>query len=183
MANLLDNIKTPAESVEILKKFFEDTYSNVIVGLNANNEIVVRGSIFVVDDKVKQFPVKFHKLVGDLKWANNPASVAHTDLRTLENFPDVIDGNCFINGNKNLKSLENCPKIITGTLDFSECKHITSLDGLSSSVNAIIAANTNLNDVNALFETEAKKITVVNTPIAKDKEKIDEISNILKVFY
>lgn len=183
MANLLDNLNGPNESVEILKRFFADTYSNVIVGLNKDNDIVVRGTIFIVEDNVKKFPVKFHKLVGDLKWATNPASVAHTDLRTLENFPDIIEGNCFINGNKNLTSLEHCPKIITGTLDFSECNKITTLTGVSKSVNAIIATNTSLSDVRELFEMEAKKITVINTPVSEKKEIIEQITNILKVFY
>lgn len=184
MTNLLDNVNNKTnESVEILKKFFADTYSDVIVGLNNNNEIIVRGTIFIVDDDVKKFPVKFHKLVGDLKWANNPASVAHTDLRSLENFPDIIEGNCLINGNKHLMTLEHGPKIVTGTFDFSECENINSLDGMPKSANAIIATNTKLKDVKALYESEIRKITLVNTPVASNKETIEEISNIFKVYY
>jgi 6-phosphofructokinase 1 len=40
-----------------------------------------------------------------------------------------------------------------------------------------------LQDVKALYESEIRKITLVNTPVASNKETIEEISNIFKVYY
>lgn len=176
-------IKTEVQNkdVETLRKFFDDTYSNVIVGVNENDDIIVKGNVLIWNDKYKGFPVKFHKLIGELHWSTNPCLTARTDLQTLENFPDIIEGSCHINGNRNLKSLKGCPKHVKGVFDCSNCGELTILDSCPKTAKILVIANTNISDIQNILDSDIGSITLYNTPVENNEEVISQIETIMTI--
>lgn len=56
----------------------------------------------------------------------------------LSTVTDVVNGNLFLNGNRNLKSLKGCPSIVNGMFSCEKCKSLTSLEGFPKQVGSHI---------------------------------------------
>lgn len=123
---------------------------NVKVYRDSYNRIIVDGDIIIYPDNTMfdYMPFQIYELNGNLEWHSEYGKQGR--LRSLMNFPTIVNGNVCVYGNPRLTSLEYAPKVITGNFECDKCS-ITSLDGVSESVGKNLIASYNpIKDVKAL---------------------------------
>ena len=151
-----------------LKSFFND--SKVKFYRDNDNNIIVKGNLYVFDDNITKIPVKFYKLIGNIYWYGQIDGFKSGNLKTLENFPDIVTGSVSIYKNKNLTSLDGCPKYIGESLYCDNC-NISNIDGLKGVTikKNFIANNNPISDINALNDASiGETIELIETPFAKN---------------
>lgn len=153
-----------------LKNFLGESVS---IYRDADKNIIVDGDIHVLPDNntFDHMPVKIHKLNGDLLWHSE--NCAKNNLRSLVNFPDIVNGNVRIFGNPKLKSLKYCPIEINGNFECDRCS-ITSFDGISQKIDGNLIAS-----FNPIVSTEALEslsisgcISVIDTSILNPRSSV-----------
>lgn len=138
--------------INILKNMLR--MSNVDIHTDGNNNIIIDGNVIIYDDTYDKFPVKIHKVNGNISWKGFVDGTKPGSLSSLENFPDIVNGSVFIDKNPMLISLKGAPKEITGTFT---CHH------------------GRLNDISDLPKKIGNNLDISNNPI-------DDISVLEKVF-
>lgn len=98
--------------------------------------LTFRDGVVDVDYLVDFHSLKMDKLPFKFGKVKNNFIVNDSKLKTLDNFPDEVEGNLNLKGN-DITSLKGCPKIVGGTLFIGACDKITSLEGISEELGAL----------------------------------------------
>lgn len=131
-----------------LVNMLNDKYVHVY--RDENNNIIVDGSIIIFDKQYDKFPVKIHQINGSINWYGNISDDSHGSLKSLKNFPDIVNGNVYIFNNPKLTSLDGCPKEILGSLVCDHC-NISDISGIAKRINnCFIASHNPISDISVL---------------------------------
>lgn len=148
--------------ITILRNWLNKTSLNIY--RDDENRIVIDGDVnidFIYNNSHKYFPIKIHKVNGDITWSRN--------LYSLHNFPDIVNGNVNISRNPYLYSLDGCPKVITGRLQANNCG-IDDISGIATEIGTgLNLANNPLENIEALYNVKfnCKYILLMNTIYAE----------------
>ena len=155
------------KEIKILKNFFNN--DKLKIYRDYNNEIIIEGDILIYETEYSEIPVKFHKLIGSLRWHGDTNGFHSGSLKTLKNFPDIVTGDVLIYKNKKLTSLKGCPKRIEGTLQCNDC-NISDISDVSEYIGGFfIASNNPISDISVLHEIYVgSNINLINTKITED---------------
>lgn len=96
---------------EEIKAWLDQNSNKCSFKLNPDNSVVLLGSLSITESNIEKIPFKIDKALDNLY-----ASTA--GLKTLENFPEFVNGNLHISYN-NLTTLEHCPEQINGSFSIS----------------------------------------------------------------
>lgn len=158
-----------------LKNFLGES---VKVYRDTDNNIIVNGDIHVSpDDRTfDHMPVKIHKLNGDILWHSE--NCVKNNLKSLINFPDIVNGSVRIFGNPMLKSLKYCPIEINGNFECDRCS-ITSFDGISQKITGNLIASFNpIVNTAALESLDIKGcISIIDTSILNPNMSVKTSNN------
>lgn len=138
--------------------------------INGNGTIDVIGHVNLSGLDLKECPVKFNRISGDLDISSNHIS-------TFVNFPKFIDGNLYVMKNK-IKSFETCEVEYIGKKLNLSYNPFDSLEGCPSAEDHVYANISNITTISDdelnLFHNSANNIYgIVNTPIFALLESIN----------
>lgn len=101
---------------------------------------IIEGSCRLKDKNVTEIPYKIYKVIGDFDCGGKPNN--SNNIKTLKNFPDIVEGNFYVNFNVYLHSLENGPKEVTGSYFCNNCK-LENLDYVAEKIGRNLKAFSN----------------------------------------
>jgi hypothetical protein len=131
---------------------------NVSVEVDANNIIVKGNNCYIDDDTLERLPYKIYKVEGNFSVCGDPTVPRTMNLRSLENFPEIVTGNFNIKLNPNLTSLVGGPTEVGGYYNCAHCG-LTTLNGIASNIGYYIAAYKNpLENIDILEKTNFTNI-------------------------
>lgn len=166
------------DKIDILRTFIHNSNVKIYYEYNTEN-IIVEGDIVIFNNEniYSYFPVKIHKVIGNIYWAGDmdQIGIAGT-LKSLINFPDIVTGDVYICKNPSLKSLEGCPKEIGGNLQFDYC-NVSDISGITEVIGKNCIMNYNpITDLSPMVNVQISGIvSIVGTPAAKNDKEISYI--------
>jgi hypothetical protein len=134
--------------IKTLMNFLND--KSLKIYKDDDNRIIIEGNIFIYNTEYTKFPVKIHKLIGDLYWHGDTDGFKKSSLSTLKNFPDIVEGSVYIQKNPKLTSLKYAPVNISGTLQCNLCNITDISDSLKFVGKSLILSNNPLTDIKPL---------------------------------
>jgi len=120
-------LKTEEEIIDFIEKKLD--ISRNYVTFRNDGAVDIDAMVDFHGLKMDKLPFKFGKVT-------NNFIVNDSKLKTLENFPDEVEGNLNLKGN-DITSLKGCPKIVGGSLFIGACDRLTSLEGISEELGAL----------------------------------------------
>ena len=153
------------KDIKVLQYFITNGKDKKIYRDNDNN-IIIEGDILIYNNEYNKFPVKVHKVIGNIYWHGFINGFEPGSLESLENFPDIVTGSVFIFKNPKLKTLKGCPKYIGGSLQCDNC-NISDISDISKHIgDNLILSNNPITDLSILENIHVGNlINIVKTNI------------------
>lgn len=101
---------------------------------------IIEGNCKLKNRDITEIPYKIYKVIGDFDCGGLPNKPNY--IKTLNNFPDIVNGNFYVSFNEKLTSLEGGPCEVDGTYFCNNCK-LYNLDGVASNIGRNLKAFSN----------------------------------------
>lgn len=119
--------ETTMSPLEHFKDICDGNDADLVIEERKDGSINVFSDVYIIRQPIKTLPIKINKVEGDFvaKWNN---------IETLENFPNLVDGDFVISNNPQLRSLEGGPTVVKGKYNVSNCKRLRTLKGIANTI-------------------------------------------------
>lgn len=167
------------KDIKVLQRFITNGKSLKIYR-DENNNIIIDGDILIFETEYTKFPVKIHKVNGNISWHGLMNGFKFGNLESLENFPEIVTGSVYIQKNPKIKSLKGCPKYIGQSLQCDHC-NISDITDISEYIGQnLILANNPIKDVSILENVYVGNlVNIIRTDIDPFTLKLKNDSSII----